>query len=420
MIGVKLAQAPGAMLRRIGLLALASFGGLLTISACTVKTPDDPADPTPSETGSEVVEDAGKGEAGASSGTTCAGCTSGQCLDDGTCVECLPSDDRCPTGQYCGKENSCVRGCKDGSSCASGVCGSDHNCKKCISDSECTDDYVCSGGECSPVCTAAQEGGTKGCGLGLMCCDTRCSDLATDSQNCGACGNACQDGQFCGRAACADGDTSDTCVACSDTTLAHVCSVAKIIVILDTNKNDSDGNRVPGRAMGSALAEQCPTQPKLSEAEQDSVEALNITTGRPVSNSSELLVVAGGPFYQNLEGYLEENGVAPLYWKVRDDVAEFRSNKTGELVADLAIEGDHESHDIFIIQFMRDPDSGSLILNAQGLWLSGTVAAAYHLNNSLLPELTKQDQAWYAYEWTDKDGDKAPDSDEIELLTSGH
>ena len=69
---------------------------------------------------------------------------------------------------------------------------------------------------------------------------------------------------------------------------------------------------------------------------------------------------------------------------------------------------------------MRDPDSGSLILNAQGFFLSGTVAAAYHLNNALLPELAAQDQAWYAFDWTDRNGDKAPNTDEIALLSSGN
>jgi hypothetical protein len=104
---------------------------------------------------------------------------------------------------------------------------------------------------------------------------------------------------------------------------------------------------------------------------------------------------------------------------VTDEVVEFRQSETDELVADLPIEGDRESHVIFIIQFMRDPDSGSLILNAQGVWLAGTVAAAYYLNSEVLPDLAAQDKAWYAYEWTDRNGDKAPDADEIELLTSG-
>jgi len=415
-------------MRKVALLAALTCGAMAVSSACSVETPDK-NDPAPSAEGGygpsdpppEPEEEAGGGEAGqagASPVETCPGCSSGLCLDDGTCVECLPSQDTCGDGQYCGDDNECVRGCKDGDSCASGVCN-DHNCQKCINDDECTSEFVCNDGECSASCTADQEGTGSGCNDGLTCCDSRCADLATDSHNCGACGKACDGGQFCGLTACADDDDSSTCVECHDTTLANVCSVAKIIVILDTNKNDTDGNRVPGRAIGKALEEKCPAKPELTEAEQDSVEALNLTTGRPVSNSSELLVVAGGPFYQNLEGYLEETGIAPLYWNVTDEVVEFRRSETDELVADLAIEGDHESHDIFIIQFMRDPDSGSLILNAQGFWLAGTVAAAYHLNSELLPDLGAQDKAWYAYEWTDRDGDKAPDADEIELLTSG-
>jgi hypothetical protein len=250
--------------------------------------------------------------------------------------------------------------------------------------------------------------------------------LKVDSQNCGACGSTCGNGQFCGLTTCADtgqsgagGAEQPACVECHDTTLAHVCSVAKVTVILDTNKNESDGNRAPGRAIGAALRDTCPLKPVLSEAEQDSVEALNITTGRPVSDSSELLVVAGGPFFQTLEGYLEEQKITPLYWTYNSETTEYRSNKTNAIVASLPIAGDHDSHDIFIIQFTRDPASGSLILNEQGFWLSGTVAGAYQIMHGLLPVLDQQDQAWYVYEWTDQDGDKAPDLNEIKLLDSG-
>jgi len=208
-------------------------------------------------------------------------------------------------------------------------------------------------------------------------------------------------------------------VICHDTTLASLCSVAKVTVILDTSKNASDGNRVPGRAIGAMLSDTCLPKPVLTEAEQDSVDALNITTGRPVSDSSELLVVAGGAFYQNLEGYLETEKIAPLYLSYDGVATRFRRSATDADVATLPVDGDHDSHDIFIIQFMRHPVSGSLILNVQGFWLSGTVAGTYQLSHGLLPELTKQDQAWYAYEWTDLNGNKAPELDEIKLLDSG-
>ncbi len=386
--------------------------------------------------------ESGQGGAGGEGGAAaCPGCASGFCLEDGTCVDCLPSNDQCPSGQYCTNHNECAPGCKnDTTSCASGVCGADHNCQRCISDSECTAEYVCSAGVCANRCSAEQEGKSLGCSSGLICCSQRCSNLAIDSRNCGSCGHACGSSQFCGLTACANtgaggsgagggagsgaggaaGAGSGSCVECRDTTLANLCSVGKVTVILDTNKNASDGNRVPGRAMGAALRDKCVPKPLLTEAEQDSVEALNLTTGRPVSNSSELLVVAGGPFFQNVEGYLEEQDIAPLYLKVSGDVTEFRRSSTNKVVVSLPVAGDHDSHDIFIIQFMRDSASGSLVLNEQGFWLSGTVAGAYQVINGLLPQLAQQTKAWYAYEWTDKNGDKAPDQNEILLLDSGN
>lgn len=446
-LGVILASREG-MLRKWRATGAAITSALLIASACTIKTPESGEDkPTPSSQGGRGGSGSGNrggggakpineppagegGEGGEAEQNTCPGCASGFCLADGTCVDCLPSNDHCRDGQYCTEDYECRPGCKaDGSSCASGVCGKDHNCTRCIADSECLPDLVCSSGECTAACGAQEEGERASCNRGLTCCSERCSDLTVDSKNCGACGKSCGSGQFCGRAACdtsgaggegGQGATgSDSCVECHDTTLASVCSVSKVTVILDTSKNESDGNRVPGRALGAALQEKCPTSPVLTEAEQDSVEALNIMTGRPVSDSSELLVVAGGPFFQNLEGYLESQKITPLYWTHDSKQTEYRKNGTNEVVVSLPIDGDHDSHDIFIIQFTRDPASGSLILNFQGFWLSGTVAGAYQVIHGFLPDLKNQDKAWYAYEWTDQNGDKAPSLEEIKLLDSG-
>ncbi|HET7539298.1 MAG TPA: hypothetical protein VFK05_05480 [Polyangiaceae bacterium] len=431
------------MLRKRRAIRAGIISAFLLAPACTIKTADDYPrnDPTNAEGGKSgsaggkagSTSTTPKGEGGEAGQGPCAACASGFCLDDGTCVDCLPSNDHCPRGQYCSEDHECRPGCKnDTTSCASGVCGKDHNCKRCIDDSECTPEFVCSGGECTAACGADEEGTSASCSRGLTCCSARCSDLTVDERNCGACGKSCGSGQFCGRTTCEavgeggaggeggqSGTGTEMCIQCHDTTLANVCSVGKVTVILDTSKNSSDGNRVPGRALGAALQAKCPTSPVLSEAEQDSVEALNITTGRPVSDSSELLVVAGGPFFQNLEGYIETQRITPLYSSSTSKATEFRKADTNEVVVSLPIDGDHDSHDIFIIQFARDPASGSLILNEQGFWLSGTVAGAYQLIHGLLPDLKNQDKAWYAYEWTDRNGDKAPSLEEIELLDSG-
>lgn len=432
------------MFGRTRALGLVLIGGLCASFACTIQGPPEPSQPAGGEGNAPSVEggassDGGKGgsskagssgsggkggggtsgkggaepSAGGAGGaggepTGCPGCESGFCLADGTCVDCVPDDDQCPQGQYCTEANECAPGCKaDGSSCASGSCGDDHNCNNCIADDECTPDLVCGGGLCAAACTAAQEGTTAGCSDGLTCCALHCTELEVDSQNCGACGNACGASEFCGLS------------ACRGVAIANVCSVSKVIVILDTSKNEADGNRVTGRAIGSALEAQCGSRPALTEAEQDSVEALNFTTGQPVSDGGELLVVAGGPFYQVVQGYLESQKIAPLYWKVLEDKTEYRKTSNDETVLSRPIAGEHDTQDVFVVQFMRDPKSGSLILNAQGLWLSGTVAAAYYVEHGILPNLAAATKAWYAYEWADLDGDLAPDLNEITEVDSG-
>jgi hypothetical protein len=386
---------------------------------------------TGGSSGSTMVGGAGAGpgtgaQGGAGGAPECPGCASGFCLADGTCVDCLSSNDQCGEGTYCTDANECAPGCKEsGDGCASGVCEADHNCKNCIADSECLAPLLCNDGTCSAACTAQAEGTMTGCDGGLTCCSLHCSELATDSKNCGSCGHACDTGQFCGAVDCGQGGAggagSAACVACHDTTFANICSISKIIVILD-NTDDVTGNRPQGRKVGEALHTQCSPAPILTEAEQDSVDALNITTGRPVSGGGELLVVAGGPFYQKLEGYLEEQKIAPLYWK-HDAVAgvtQFRKTADDAVVVERATAGAHDAQDDFIIQFSRDPASGSLVLNVQGFWLSGTVAAVYQITTGFLPQLETRDKGWYAYTWTDADGDKAPDANEIVLIASGN
>jgi hypothetical protein len=369
---------------------------------------------------SSTAGDSSGGEGGASS--PCAGCASGLCLADGTCVDCLPSNDKCPANEYCTAANTCAPGCKtNGSTCTSGVCDDQHDCKSCINDGECSAGRLCGGGVCAAACTTAQEGSNVGCGSGLTCCSAHCTDLGTDVQHCGVCGTACGGSQFCGLAECsqtgeagAGGASGEACAACHDLTLANVCSISKAIVILDTTKNSSDGNRKPGRAIGAALAALCTPAPTVTEEEQDSQDALSITTGHPVAGGGSLLIVAGGPYFQTLEAYFEQTS-SPLYLAQVGDTQQFTDRATGAAVVSRSASADNLSHDFFIIQFMRDTSSGSLTLNAQGFWESGTVAATYQLVNVVLPALSTFDKAWYAYEWTDMNGDMAPDADEITL-----
>ena len=382
----------------------------------------------PSKAGSGDVGGGGAddgGAGGAPSSAQCPSCESGFCFKDGTCVDCLPSEDNCASGKVCGSTNTCVPGCKaDGTSCTSGVCADTKNCERCIGDTECGNGNVCGDGHCAAKCTAEQEGTSNGCGPGLTCCSLHCIDDGTDSDHCGACGNSCAAGQFCGAAACdgagaggEGGQGSRGCVACQDTTLANLCSIPRIAVVLDGQV----GNETPGRAIAAAIAAQCPAAPELREVLQTVPDALNPASGRPVAGAHELLVAAGGSFYARLLVYLDTQKLTHLYWYYdQQHTVEFRKSATDEAVIARDTAEPYDNHDFFVIQFMRDPSTGSLILNAEGFWLSGTVAAAYFFEHGMLPNLSQFDKSWYVYEWTDKDGDLAPDSNEMEQIAAGN
>jgi len=357
-----------------------------------------------SKGGSSAASGGTGGEAGA--GPSCDACPSGMCRDDGSCIiDCSVADVVCPNGQYCSEDQTCASGCDDATRCASGICDEDHSCRTCINDDECRPGYRCSGGECAVACSAAQEGDSAGCRDDLTCCSLACRDSQSDSQNCGACGNSCGAGQFC-----AVGE-------CHDTTLESLCSIPKLVVILGTSASDDDS--VSGRALGSALAATCTPAPTLEEANQADAAALNVTTGRPLSDGTQLLIVVGGASVQNAEGNLEARRVSHVYARANGDYQEYRDSATDDVVVSQAVAGDHDSQDLFVIQFVRDPDSGSLLLNAQGFWPSGTAAATYQFVNGMLPQLSQYRKAWYVYQWTDANADQAPDSNEIALVASG-
>ncbi len=369
--------------------------------------------------GGEAGDTSEAGSGGAPDQPQCPQCKSGFCFKDGTCVDCLPSLDNCPSGTVCGSTNTCVPGCKaDGTSCASGVCADAKNCQSCIGDEECEAGNVCGDNRCAPACAAAQEGTHDGCSAGHTCCSERCIDANTDSDHCGVCGTACATGQFCGPSTCSVGDAgTGSCVSCHDTTIANICSVPQVAVILD----GADANEATGRALAAAMAAKCNPAPVVREVSQTVPDAVNPASGRPISGAHELLIGAGGSFYARMLVYLDSQRISPIYsFYDGESTLSFRKAADDSIVAERNKDESNDDHDFFVIQFLRDPTSGSIILNVQGFWASGTLAAGYFFENGMLPALSTFDKAWYIYEWTDKDGDKAPDLNEIVPVASGN
>jgi len=219
-----------------------------------------------------------------------------------------------------------------------------------------------------------------------------------------------------GNGAGGDGSGSTVGVSCHDTTLAHVCSLPRVAVVLD----GQEGNETPSRAMAAAMAAQCKPAPTVREVSQTVPDALNPASGRPISGAHELLVAGGSSFYARLLGYVDDNGISPVRDVFVSDtrLLEFTNAKTGEILVSRGLDEPNDSHDFFVIQLMRDPITGSIVLNAEGFWESGTVAAAYFFQHGMLTNLSAFDKAWYIYDWTDKNGDKLPNDDEMTLVKS--
>jgi Stigma-specific protein, Stig1 len=138
----------------------------------------------------------GEGGSGAASG----GCSNGQAVCGGVCVDTNSSPNAC---------GNCLTQCSgDTALCAAGVCvascpaaqpdecnggcvdlGADaNNCGGC--GTVCADGEVCNDGACA-----------AGCDTGETACDGACVDLASNTLHCGGCGTSCS-GAFCSGGTC--------------------------------------------------------------------------------------------------------------------------------------------------------------------------------------------------------------------------
>ncbi|MFO0593451.1 MAG: hypothetical protein U0441_38270 [Polyangiaceae bacterium] len=75
----------------------------------------------------------------------------------------------------------------------------------CTLDAECSSGNVCIQGQCVPGCSPDQA-----CAAGFTCCGGSCFDLATDQNNCGACGDVCISFPHALPPACVNGQCAPT------------------------------------------------------------------------------------------------------------------------------------------------------------------------------------------------------------------
>jgi len=118
-------------------------------------------------------------------------------VNSGLCVPCLPTNDNCPQGQFCGAVNGqyqCQMGCQKDLDCPATADGG--NQKMACCNHVCVDENR-DGANCGMCGTA--------CG-NQTCCTGSCVDETSDLANCGMCGKACSGGHAswtCANSMCA-------------------------------------------------------------------------------------------------------------------------------------------------------------------------------------------------------------------------
>lgn len=187
------------MLRRA--LFLLSLAAGLVIGCATATTTVDPPWPTGDGGTDSTAPDAGPTGASCKGDSDCTDASKKKCDPvSKTCQACVPTQDTCSSGNYCGKDGggnyACLPGCKTDPDCATLDAG---------------------------VVDASADGGVTPAVI-PACCNHVCSNTSGDAKNCGKCGNACGAGAGCCSSSCQDTQSSLTnCGACgSNCTPAHV------------------------------------------------------------------------------------------------------------------------------------------------------------------------------------------------------
>ena len=242
------------------------------------------------------------------------------------------------------------------------------------------------GSGCAPVCSGAAT-----CLVGLDCCDGTCRDLSRNPAQCGACG--CPSGQFCSESAC---------LAAS---LGNVCANPRATVVLDGLSLDDQA----GLKLASALSTGCSPAVQVSQVLQADAGFL-AEDGRPDLGPGETFVAPGGGFGQRGVRYLDQAELSPVGVTADATGLVFFGRASGQTIAREDFTNLTDHHDLFVLEMVVEPVSGTLCLAAYGLMGPGTVAAAWLLENQVLPARASYSKSWYVFEWSDTNLDFLPNA----------
>lgn len=260
---------------------------------------------------------------------------------------------------------------------------------------ECREGKVCGTGACHAPCAAQAD-----CPQGWDCCGNRCVDPARDPQHCGGCNQPCALSQLCAVGACRAAN------------LSSVCDFPLATTLLDGQQADDTS----GQAIAQALLTACAPGLATRLVGQRDAGVLSIRDGRPLQ-LGELLVMAGGSFRQEGIRWLESANQA-LVNDTSTATEAILSLRDGGVVVSMPFSMLNASRDLIVIQLVRAP-LGPVVLSAWGFEAAGTVAAARHFIDTLLPMRATETDAWAVLEWQDSNFNGTAEPGEFILRGSG-
>jgi hypothetical protein len=145
---------------------------------------------------------------------------------------------------------------------------------------------------------------------------------------------------------------------------------------------------------------------------------LNATTGQPVCYGM-LLAIAGGDFYQHITKYFATQRLLPVY-EVWDSVAEtvtVRLRSDDSLIRQISMHDMSTFHDLFVVELVVDPTTGTPVLIAYGQD-KGTPAAAWYFANTIIKDATLLTKTWFVCDWIDT-STNGPDASDTWDCASG-